>query len=74
MPCSLFSLLKYIICIISHFLGLGHLNEPDVCMVGVGRIDYNETPKELMPIMDANADQWMTRHELDGKLTFSDPR
>ena len=49
-------------------------HEEETCMVGIGRIDYHESPKELAPHVDTNMQQWLTRHNLEGQITFSDPR
>ena len=48
--------------------------EGDICLVGIGRLDYHESPKELMPMVDLTMQQWITRHTMEGKITFSDPR
>ena len=62
------------VCLRGDVIGLKHLTEPDVCLVAVGRIDHVETPRELFPTLDQPSNEWMTRHEIDGTMTFSDPR
>ncbi|ELU04396.1 hypothetical protein CAPTEDRAFT_199895 [Capitella teleta] len=49
--------------------------ESEVCLVSVGRLirrDPISLDLELAPDLESIPNQWVTRHELDGKITYSD--
>lgn len=51
--------------------------ESEVCLVSVGRLirrDPISLDLELAPDLESIPNQWVTRHELDGKITYSDQR
>ncbi|KAK2141435.1 hypothetical protein LSH36_1099g00006 [Paralvinella palmiformis] len=52
---------------------LGH-PESELCLIGVGRVVSSEAIYEICPLPDSSAKQWITRHEMDGTITFSDQR
>ena len=45
-----------------------------MCLIGIARMEPDMQIIELSPILNDSPRQWITRHELDGKITYSDQR
>jgi PAS domain-containing protein len=56
------------------FSGVPSSPEPSVCLVAVAKLVSRQPIQELYPVTDSTPNQWITRHELDGKITYSDQR
>lgn len=52
----------------------GPSHDNHTVFVGVGRKVASEPINELSPGNGSDTNQWLTRHELDGQITYSDPR
>ena len=48
--------------------------EEEVHLIAVGKVISRQPITELYPVLNTAQDQWITRHEMDGQITYSDPR